>query len=230
MSVMTPSGGRGPAGMRSRWRNKDGDRSRLLRMPLAVAMAVAAGGWIAPVRGDEARSDASALPGNAPAAGRGGGPANGWRWDSVGARVAISATRINERFIQAEAYSRWDAPCRLELGREWRLRTGVDVALGGVGREGAETVIGTVGTVFTLGHARYPLEMVTGIGITGLGRDEFGGVDFGMPLQFTSHLGFNANLSRHWAVGYRFQHMSNGSLSRENPGLDMHSCSVSYRF
>ena len=51
-----------------------------------------------------------------------------------------------------------------------------------------------------------------------------------VPIQFTSHAGFGCRIYKQLSAGYRFQHMSNASISRHNPGLDLHMCELSYRF
>jgi hypothetical protein len=51
---------------------------------------------------------------------------------------------------------------------------------------------------------------------------------FGTDIQFTSHVGLNWDFAAHWRLGYRFQHMSNASLSRDNPGLNLHLLALSY--
>ena len=38
------------------------------------------------------------------------------------------------------------------------------------------------------------------------------------------------NFVRHWAIGYRFQHMSNFVFYDSNPGLDLHMIEISYLF
>jgi hypothetical protein len=52
----------------------------------------------------------------------------------------------------------------------------------------------------------------------------------GTDIQFTSHVGLNWDFAAHWRLGYRFQHMSNADLSRDNPGLNMHLFALSYVF
>jgi hypothetical protein len=158
--------------------------------------------------------------------------AAGLEAESVGVRGATSATRINEHFYQVELFSRWNTPGQLSLGNKWAMRAAIDASAGFLARvrEGDKGLIGTIGPVFLLGRDGLPLEMSVGGGGTILSRDNFNGVDFGIPFQFTSHLGFNWHFGERWTAGYRFQHMSNASLNPNNPGLDMHSFALSVRF
>ncbi len=52
----------------------------------------------------------------------------------------------------------------------------------------------------------------------------------GGPINFTSHIGLNLNFARHFSIGYRLQHMSNGVIYDENPGLNLHMIEIGYRF
>jgi hypothetical protein len=63
-----------------------------------------------------------------------------------------------------------------------------------------------------------------------LSQSDFGAKDFGVPFQFTSHVGLNWDVTSHWRLGYRFQHMSNAGLDAHNPGLNMHMFGLSYLF
>jgi hypothetical protein len=74
------------------------------------------------------------------------------------------------------------------------------------------------------------LELDVGSSPTFLSRRRFGEQDFGECIQFTSHASINFEVIRNLYVGYRFQHMSNASISDINPGLDLHMFELSYRF
>jgi hypothetical protein len=156
--------------------------------------------------------------------------AEGFHLEATGLRSGFSASRFKEHFYQVEAFSRLDTPCHLELGRRWRLRTGMEFTAGMLGRDDNRGFIGTFGPVFTLGRESFPFELIGGSSGTYLSRDEFGGIRFGIPFQFTSHIGVNLGLSQHWKASYRFQHMSNASISPHNPGLDLHALSLGYFF
>ncbi|MBL9167637.1 MAG: acyloxyacyl hydrolase [Verrucomicrobiales bacterium] len=154
------------------------------------------------------------------------------RLEMAGIRTAFSATRIDEHFYQAEAYARWALPGQLEFGRDWSLRAGIDASAGMLGRLSKEDkgFVGSLGPVLILNCARIPVDLVIGSSPTILSRDSFDGVDLGVPFQFTSHLGFNVHLSDRWSLSYRLQHMSNAGMGDRNPGLDLHSLALSFKF
>ena len=81
-----------------------------------------------------------------------------------------------------------------------------------------------------LGKRDFPLGLEVGGGPTVLTRLDFRSKDFGDIFQFTSHIGLNFDLTSRVRIGYRFQHMSNGGLSRHNPGLNLHMVGLSYLF
>jgi hypothetical protein len=68
------------------------------------------------------------------------------------------------------------------------------------------------------------------IGLRGGVNDNRNDENLGGPVQFTSHIGVNLNFTRHFTMGYRLQHMSNGVLYDSNPGLNLHMIEVGYRF
>ena len=161
----------------------------------------------------------------------GGGQAEeAWGLESAGIGTGFSATRINEHFRQLIAFTRFDTPWSAKISHECRLHTTVDVSAGTLAHDGYFGFVGSFGPVFTLSKQRFPIEVAIGISPTILSRQRYGNVDFGIPFQFTSHGGFNFLLSDKWVANYRFQHMSNASLSRHNTGLDLHSLSLAYRF
>lgn len=156
--------------------------------------------------------------------------AEGWSLEQSGLRFGFPATRLHEHFYQVEAHARIDTPCQLALGHGWEARSGLDLSAGMLMRDENEGFVGTVGPVVSIRWGTFPVEFVSGSSATILSRNTFGRTRFGIPFQFTSHVGLGVSLARHWTASYRFQHMSNGSLSPRNPGLDLHSLGISYRF
>jgi hypothetical protein len=158
--------------------------------------------------------------------------AENFTFEDAGVRSGFSATRINEHFYQVEAYTRLNAPaiCHLELGRRLKVRTGLELSMGVLGRDNTQGFVGTLGPVFTLGREGCPIELFAGTAGTYLTREQFNRVHFGIPFQFTSHLGLSLQMGRHWRASYRLQHMSNASIHPRNPGLDLHALAFSYVF
>jgi lipid A 3-O-deacylase len=150
--------------------------------------------------------------------------------ESAGARFGSSlASRIDD-FYQAEAFSNWNLPWGWDLGRKWFLQSRLDVSVGWLGESGHDAALGTLGPTVLLSREHFPLSIEGGSSPTLLSRHNFGAADLGSDFQFTSHAGLNADLSAHWRLGYRFQHMSNAGLATFNPGLNLHLFAVSYLF
>jgi hypothetical protein len=117
---------------------------------------------------------------------------------------------------------RWSSGASLETGSDWSL----GILYGG----GSTGVIATVGPRAVLHTASRLWELDLGVSAALLSRTEFGEVDFGSVIQFISHFGVSRRMGEHFDLGYRFQHMSNAGLDRENPGLNLHLLRFSYRF
>ncbi len=155
--------------------------------------------------------------------------AQGLALESAGARLGFEANH-NLEFHQAEAFADWNLPWAWEFGPHWRVQTGLDASLGWISDSSRHAAIATAGPLLVLSYKGFPLFLEGGSSPTVLTRSEFAHKDFGIPFQFTSHIGIGLNIAEHWRVGYRFQHMSNASLASSNPGLNLHVFSVSYRF
>ena len=157
-------------------------------------------------------------------------------WDrlTVGMRGAFSASSYNDPFVQVETFANWDLPAR----RPWRfesesgyyVRMRLDAAAGWLTGQSENAFVASAGPSFLLGKAKFPVAIEIGSSPTILSRYRFGRTDLGFPFQFTSHLGVVLELGSHVTFAYRIQHMSNAGLGRHNPGLDLHSVGVGYRF
>lgn len=66
-----------------------------------------------------------------------------------------------------------------------------------------------------------PAVIVLSSGPTLLSRGRFGDFDLGGHLHFTSGIGVQCDLPRDWVVGCRLQHLSNASIRKTNPGLNL---------
>jgi hypothetical protein len=148
----------------------------------------------------------------------------------VGARVGFLATHSREDLHQVELSFRhfrllfWEWPYDFWLDAHVLGSAGV---LWGADQEGA---VAAVGPSVTLGKGNAPLSLSLGFRPTLLSRYVFGRVHLGRRLQFTSHIGFDLRLGPRLMGEYRFQHMSNATLSGPNPGVDLHMVGLTVRF
>jgi hypothetical protein len=151
-------------------------------------------------------------------------------WIAVGFRAGLSATHRNEDFKQYEVFATYGLPWSWELAPGWFVSTGIRLSAGAL-RGGGETgFIGSVGPSVALSMVRGLILLDGGISAALLSEHEFGRENFGGPIQFVSHAGITFKLGANLGVGYRFQHMSNASIYKRNPGLELHLLELSYFF
>ena len=160
----------------------------------------------------------------------GRGMADGMHLESSGIRGGFSAKGSKLSFYQTEAFVDWNLPWRWEPAFGFRLRTKLDVSAGWMNGRGDHAFVGSLGPELSLGWKGFPLRLDMGTSPTILTRDEFGHTDVGTPFQFTTHAQLMLDLGKRITVGYRYQHMSNGNLSKSNPGVNMQMISFGYRF
>lgn len=157
----------------------------------------------------------------------------GWAADpewGAGVRTGFSATSQDDRFWQYEAFATRNLPWRWQPDSGWCLQTRLDLSAGLLRGRGEDGFVGTLGPTLILGKGDFPLTFEVGSSLTLLSKDEFGNVNFGIPFQFTSHVGIDYQIFDQLSVGYRLQHMSNAAISNYNPGLDLHMFAISYHF
>ena len=158
------------------------------------------------------------------------GRAEDFRLESVGARGGVSANEGRDEFHQAELFGNWNLLWGWDLGKEWHLQSRLDLSVGWLGDSSQSATVGTLGPTLVLGRAWWPVSLEGGVSPTLLSSYKFESKSLGTDVQFTSHVGLNWDFAAHWRLGYRFQHMSNADLSRDNPGLNMHMLALSYVF
>jgi len=140
---------------------------------------------------------------------------------------------INQRgrdMGSGEAFAWWRLPWGWSRPSGWQIETHLSVSLGWLGGRGETSGLFRAGPALSVRPPDSPFWIELGISPTALTRHTFGGLDLGINFQFTSYAGMNWDLTRHFGCGYRFEHMSNASLSSRNPGLNSHTFTLYYRF
>ena len=150
--------------------------------------------------------------------------------ESAGARYGLSAHRSSNRFGQLEGYIDLKLPWHRNFRTNWSVYPRLDLSAGSLYGRGESGFVGSVGPSLALERKGLPLVFSLGLSPTVLGQDTYRDKHFGTPLQFTSHAGLDWRLGAHVNLGFRFQHMSNASLSSHNPGLNLHMFSIGYRY
>jgi hypothetical protein len=152
-----------------------------------------------------------------------------FRFHSVGARIGFPAESTSSDFLQSEAFVNYNL-WRWCLTTNWHLQSRVGISAGWIGKHGDDAFVGTLGPILEISRARFPLSLEGGFSPTYISRDQFGSTDLGSRAQFTSAIGLNWDVTSHWRIGYRFQHMSNAGIKEPNPGFNLHVVAIAYLF
>ena len=149
---------------------------------------------------------------------------------SIGARSGFSARARPYSFYQTEVVANWELPLKLHSDSLWLLTPRLETTAGWLYHHHQTAFIGTLGPTATLKYRDFPVTFDAGVRAVVLSQDRFEETDFGIPFQFISHVGLEWEVTNHWSLGYRFQHMSNSGLGSSNPGLNTHMFGIGYRF
>lgn len=149
----------------------------------------------------------------------------------MGLQGGFSAKDVDEQDFQqyALAVAR-PLPWTWQIAPAWSIRSELIGSAGVLTSEGKTGFIGSLGPRFLFSRDALPIQLDLGISPTVLGKRKFEDANFGSHFQFTSHVGVLFLLGDHWYAGYRFQHMSNASISSINPGLNTHLFQLNRRF
>jgi len=152
-----------------------------------------------------------------------------FRFHSIGARIGLPAENDSEHFLQTESFLDYNLWC-WNLSSNWRLQSRLAASAGWLGGRGKEAFVGSVGPTLELSRTGIPLVIEAGSSPTYISRYRFGQINLGTTVQFTTHIGLFWDVTSHWRVGYRYQHMSNAGIKEPNPGFNLHVLSVGYLF
>ena len=148
----------------------------------------------------------------------------------AGLRGGISVYGGRDHFSQVEPFAAWRPPCQWNFCSDWWLGGRLEGSAGWINGEGVNAFIGTLGPVIELHKGNFPLILEGGSSPTVLSQHRFGTMNFGDNFQFTSHIGLRLEITKHFSIGWRFQHMSNAGIAHPNPGLNEQMISASYGF
>jgi hypothetical protein len=151
-------------------------------------------------------------------------------WRSIGLRAGVDDNRNDEDFKQYESFATWSLPWNWHSFSNWTIGTYLEANAGMLRGGGDSAFVGSIGPGIYFTGCKEIIDISVGINPTIISKHKFGDENLGGPVQFTSHIGLNLNFTRHFTIGYRLQHMSNGVLYENNPGLNMHMIEMGYRF
>ena len=150
--------------------------------------------------------------------------------ESAGARGGFSTSSSGRDFHSAEITLNANLPWSWNPGGDWHVQTRLDSGAGWLGNNTAEAAMIGLGPSALVRFRAFPVSLEAGSSPTVLTEHGFGRKNLGTWIQFASHGGLNWDVTLHWRLGYRFEHISNAGLAKQNPGLNMSMVSVSYLF
>ena len=149
---------------------------------------------------------------------------------TVGARIGWSDHRNEEYFRKYEAFFNWYLPWAWRPGWGLILAPRLDFTGAAVSAAGAVGFLGSVGPSAALRKAGWPVLIELGVSPAFLSKAVYGNEDLSGHFQFLSHGGILLLPLPFFGIGYQYQHMSNADIQQPNPGLNIHSLEINYRF
>ncbi len=150
--------------------------------------------------------------------------------DAVFARGGFSATSPHNDAREFRLGADWFWRLPADTVGDFIVSPGVELSLGYFEANDEGAFIGGVGPALVVGYKGFPVFIEGSVCATYVSRHTFGPLNIGVDFQFTSGLGFVWQVTERFSVAYRFQHMSNASLSENNPGVNLHVFSATIRF
>jgi lipid A 3-O-deacylase len=157
------------------------------------------------------------------------GHAGEFGWAGIGVRIGLGE-RFERDFSQYQVLAMYRLPWEWGSTSGPRLGFRMDLTAGILESEGDSGFITSLGPVLTVSGPKERIVLDCGISPTLIGRYEYGDVNLGGTVQFTSHAALMVRVWESVYAGYRIQHMSNSGLYDKNPGLNLHMLEVTHRF
>jgi hypothetical protein len=152
---------------------------------------------------------------------------------AVGVRYGTNtATDKAGALDRVDVFGSWRTPFAWEFTPGWDIGARMNASAGVIWGQGEAGGVGTLVPTLAIGDTADVFSFEAGAGVALFTRWEFGTVeDFGGPLQFILDLGVNFRVYKHFGLGYRFQHWSDGGIhGSDNRGVEMHMLEFSYRY
>jgi hypothetical protein len=152
-------------------------------------------------------------------------------WEA-GLRAGQSFNGGDEDFNQYDVGINYGLPWSWLWGQVVLVDTNLTTSVGVLDGGGDTGVAGSVGFEFVFSRAGRdcPFELRAGSALTLISDHEYGDEDLGGPVQFTHHISLHYWFLENLSAMARIQHMSNAWIYSENPGLDMVTLGLIYRF
>jgi hypothetical protein len=148
----------------------------------------------------------------------------------VGVRGGTSFENDAGNFQQVDVFKGMYLPWSWGSQDGLNLKPRVEGSAGWLDNEGNSGFVGTPGPVAELRLGKFPVTLEGGVSLSALSRSDFPDRNLGGWFEFTDHVGLDWHITKRFALGWRFQHLSNAGIYKRNPGLNLQMLSASYTF
>jgi len=149
-------------------------------------------------------------------------------WEA-GVRTGYSFIGTDKNFAETDLFLQRDLPLKWPVMRGLEFGSRVGGSLGALVGHTETGFLGHLGPEIYLNMAEI-VQLHGGTHVGLLNQRSFVQRNFGGRFQFVNHGGLRVQVGEHFLAGYRFQHMSNADIYKENPGLNIHFIEFIYRF
>jgi len=148
---------------------------------------------------------------------------------SAGARIGLGSNQgakltSFELFGTSPTWKSWQPNSTTSLSLS------LEGSLGLLGKDDDLGFLARLGPLLDVTFDDSPIHLMLGTSAAFVADQKFGRLDLGSHYQFISSVGFDWHFAGDWVFGYRWQHISNGGLTETNPGLNLNTLSLAYRF
>ena len=159
-----------------------------------------------------------------------------FEWTSVGIRGGVNfkdaglppGEKVD--FEQFDVVGTLGFPGYWDVFGDWKARYQLTMTAGGLRGDGKTGFISTMTGGVAMSNEQWRTTLEAGMGGALLSKWKFPGQNVGGPFQFIAHGGVLFHLPWSLQAGYRFHHMSDGTIYGNNRGVDLHMLEVRYHF
>jgi hypothetical protein len=157
---------------------------------------------------------------------------------AVGLRGGISVKgesplgeQMREDFVGADVFGVFRLPWSWYSASGWGVGTRLITSAGALSALEKVALVSSVAPVIALGTKDGTFTIDAGLGGGLVSAHQFGRHNLGGPFQFVATAGISVALFRPVAVGYRFQHYSDGTIyGSDTRGVDLHMIELTFRY
>ena len=155
---------------------------------------------------------------------------------AIGLRAGISGKSVLgeehlEHFQQYDVMANFALPWGWYSESGWGIGTRFLASAGALRSAGDTEFISTFVPGIAFGDKRGRISLEIGFGGALLSHYKFANQNLGGPFQFVWDTALRLGLSKHFGVGYCFQHISDATIyGSDSLGFDLHMVELAYRF